>query len=77
MIVGRFVIFIKRTNRVDIIVLTGFWRNSMLLSLGDTLAAAGRKDEALTAYPGLLKDESAAAVLQRDAKERIEQLQQR
>jgi tetratricopeptide (TPR) repeat protein len=38
--------------------LQGYWRGSMLLALGETLAAAGRKDEALAAYREVLSDDT-------------------
>ena len=57
--------------------LKGFWRHSVLLSLGDTLAAAGRKSDAIKAYRSVLEDESAAAGHRREAKERIGQLKQK
>ena len=48
-----------------------------LLQLGEPLAAAGRKDEALKACRDLLNDESAAAGHRREAEELIEQLNQK
>ena len=48
---------------------TGFWRNAMLLSRGDTLAAAGRKDEALADCKAVLTDKSAEAAHRRKAEE--------
>jgi hypothetical protein len=49
----------------------------MILVVGDTLAAAGRKDKALEAFGDLLKDESVSAGHRRNAEERIEQLKQK
>lgn len=54
--------------------LRGYWRGSMLLALGETLAAAGRKDEALATYGALLADDSVEASHRKAAGEAIKTL---
>ncbi len=61
-------------QRAKIENLKGHWRHAMLLSLGDTLSAAGKKDEARKTYRTILDEESATATHRRQAEERIEQL---
>ena len=56
---GRFDLALATLDRADIEKQKGYWRHAMLLSLGEVLAAAGRKDEALKAYRSILADESA------------------
>jgi tetratricopeptide (TPR) repeat protein len=51
---GSFNEALATIHRANIEELTGYWRHAMLLSLGETLAAAGRTDEALTAYREVL-----------------------
>ena len=74
---GEFDQALATLHRAKIEKLGGFWRHSMLLALGDTLAAAGRTDQALKALADLLEDESVAAGHRREAKERIEHLKQK
>ena len=57
---GKFDEALATLNRANIDKLKGFWRHAMLLSLGETLAAAGREGEALKAYRRVLTDESAS-----------------
>ena len=73
---GKFDEALATLQRAKIKDLTGFWRHSMLLALGDTLAAAGRKDEARKAFSDVLEDRSAAREHLRDAEARIDQLKQ-
>ena len=56
---GRFDEALAALERADIEKREGFWRHAMLVTLGETLAAAGRKEEALKAFRGILADESA------------------
>lgn len=56
-------------NLVDPEKLGGNWRGSMRLARGRTLAAAGRKAEALKAYRDVVTDESASASHRRAARE--------
>ena len=71
---GEFDEALKVLNLVDAERLSGGWRGSMLLALGETLAAAGRKDEALKAFRDVLEDESAEAGNRQRAEERIKAL---
>ena len=53
---------------------TGFWRNAMLLSRGDTLAAAGKKTAALADYKAIIADNNAQTAHRKKAEERIQAL---
>ncbi len=55
---GKFDEALAVLNRTDVKNLKGYWRHSILLALGGTLAAAGRKAEALQTYNHLLSDDS-------------------
>ena len=48
----------------------------MLLALGETLATAGRQDEALAAYRAAIADDSVEAGHRRTAEERIKALEE-
>ncbi len=52
-------------RRVNVDKLHGYWRGSILCDLGETLAATGRKADALAAYRAVLADDS---VTERDRK---------
>ena len=54
--------------------LKGYWRYSMLLTLGKTLKAAGRNEEALAAYHKVLDDKDASAGNRATAKNAIKEL---
>ncbi|MDP6116515.1 MAG: DUF4838 domain-containing protein [Planctomycetota bacterium] len=56
---GRFDEALATLNRADIENQKGYWRHAMQLSLGEALAAAGRKAEALKAYRNVQADDSA------------------
>jgi len=71
---GRFDEALATLRRVDIEQLQGFWRDSMQLARGDTLRAAGHKEEALAAYRSLLAEDSGDPRLRKAAEERIEAL---
>jgi len=58
---GKFDEALEVLNVVDADRLRGYWRGSMLLALGETLAAAGQPDKALAIYRALLADESVEA----------------
>ncbi len=73
---GKYDEALESLNRANIESLKGFWRHSMLLALGETLAAAGRNDEALKAFRAVLDDKAAAAAHRKSADERIQQLKQ-
>lgn len=66
----------KILDRVDADKLGGSWSPAMWYSRAETLAAAGRKDEALHAYRAVLKSEAAAKALQEKAEAAIQQLEQ-
>jgi len=72
---GKFDEALDMLNLVDIEKLSGSWRGSMLLARGQTLAAAGRKDEALEAYRGVLADESSLKAHQEAAVEAVRALE--
>jgi tetratricopeptide (TPR) repeat protein len=61
-------------QQVDVSKLRGYWHGSMLVALGETLTAAGRKDEALAAYRQVLKDETVSAADRRAAEAAITRL---
>lgn len=74
---GKFDESLATLQQAQIEKLNGYWRYSMLLALGDTLAAADRKDQALKTYKQIIKDQSAAAALRREAQTKIEGLNQK
>ncbi len=71
---GKFDEALAALRLVDIGKLRGYWRGSMLLALGETLSAAGRKDEAIREYRAVLADDSADPTQHRTAEERIRTL---
>ncbi len=68
---GKFDEALETYGVVDFAKLTGFWRHAMLISRGDTLAAAGRENEASEAYREVAGDESASAGHRKQARERL------
>jgi tetratricopeptide (TPR) repeat protein len=56
---------------VDIHKLRGYWHGSMLIALANTLTAAGRKHEALSAYREVLTDDNVTAADRKTAEEAI------
>ncbi|HQZ63934.1 MAG TPA: DUF4838 domain-containing protein [Planctomycetaceae bacterium] len=58
-------------RKVDIDKMRGYWRGSLLLTVGDTQLAAGQKDEALATYKSILADESTESTLRKLAEEKI------
>jgi tetratricopeptide (TPR) repeat protein len=62
-------------RRVDIDAMRGFWHGSLGLSLGQALAAGGLKDEAVTAYRGVIADEATDARQRKTAEEAIAALE--
>jgi tetratricopeptide (TPR) repeat protein len=72
---GKFDEALEVLDLVDVDKLSGSWRGSMLLARGQTLAAAGRKDEALEAYRRVLADESALKTHQEAAGEAAKELE--
>jgi predicted negative regulator of RcsB-dependent stress response len=65
---------LKTLDRVDVENLRGYWRHATLLVLGETLAAAGRKADALAAYQKVLADKDTRDTLRTAAEKAIDQL---
>jgi tetratricopeptide (TPR) repeat protein len=61
-------------QKVDVDGLKGYWRGSMLLAVGEMLAAAGRKDEAAAACRKLLADDTVLPSHREQAEEAIRTL---
>ena len=72
---GKFDEALAVLGRADIEKREGFWRHAMLLSRGETLAAAGRKDKALKAYRSVLTDESALKLHRETAGKAVKSLE--
>ncbi len=64
-------------RKVDIAELRGYWHGSMLLALGETLKAAGRNDNALTAYQDILADDTVIPQHREAAQEAIQSMKAR
>ena len=58
---GKFDEALAAIDLAEIKGLQGHWRHAMLLTLGDTLRAAGRDKQALAAYAKVLADHAASA----------------
>ena len=71
---GEFDEALATLRLADVDKLRGYWRGSMLLALGETLAAAGQKDKALATYRALLADDSVEASHRKVAGEAIKTL---
>jgi predicted negative regulator of RcsB-dependent stress response len=65
----------KILDQVDAAKLGGSWSPSMWLARGETLAAAGQKEEALEAYRAVLKSDSASKAHREKAEAAIQQLE--
>ena len=63
----------KILDQVDAAKLGGSWSPSMWLARAETLAAAGRGDEALAAYRSVLTSESASKAHREKAEEALDQ----
>ena len=74
---GEFDDALATLHRANIENQSGFWRHAMLLALGDTLAAAGRNDEALDAYRDILEDDTASAGHRKRAESAVKGLEAR
>lgn len=74
---GRFDEALATLERAHVEELTGYWRHALLLSLGETLAAAGRTDEALAAYRQVLAAQDAQSQHRGAAEEAIGRLADR
>ncbi len=64
-------------GKVEIDKLAGTWRGSMLLARGETLNAAGKRDEALATYRAMLTDSAVEPRDQKSAKEAMESLEKK
>ncbi len=65
---------LQMLRRVDVSRLRGYWRGATYRALGDTLRAAGRRDEALASYREVVKTPRASAGDRKAATEAIEAL---
>jgi tetratricopeptide (TPR) repeat protein len=74
---GQFDEALATLRKVEIDKLRGFWHDSMLLARGDTLRAAGSKDEALAAYESILAADAGDPRLRKVAEEKIKALEGR
>lgn len=68
---GKFDEALAAIRHIDIENSKGYWGNTSLLVLGDTLAAAGKKAEAQTAYQRVLADEAASAANRKSAEDAL------
>jgi tetratricopeptide (TPR) repeat protein len=72
---GKFDEALEVLSLVEAEKLAGSWSGSMLLARGQTLAAAGRKDEALQAFRGVLASKPALDAHRNAAEAAIKQLE--
>lgn len=72
---GRFDEALAAIDHAKVEALTGHWRHAMLLSLGETLAAAGRTDEALAAWREVLEADDAAPHHREAAEQAVQRLE--
>jgi tetratricopeptide (TPR) repeat protein len=68
---GQFDEALATLRRVELDKIGSYWRGSMLLVMGDTLLAAGRKEEALATYKSVRDDDAADANHRKTAGQRI------
>ena len=68
---GKFDEAIAALNEAEINKMTGVWHGNLAASLGDTLLAAGRKDEAIAAYQSIIADETTDTRQRKAAEEKI------
>jgi len=71
---GKFDEAFDAIRRANIDKINGWWKHTMLLSLGNTLAAAGRKDEALAAYQKVVADKRAHIIHRKAAEQAIRKI---
>lgn len=71
---GKFDDALAMLGKVDIDKLGGSWRGSLLVAQGNTLKAAGRRDEALVAYQAALDDPSTDAHHRKAAEQGIQSI---
>jgi len=72
---GKFDEALATIKRANTDRLKGVWRHAMLISLGDALAAADRKDEALAAYRKVLADEGVQSHHRKAAEKALRKLE--
>ena len=72
---GKFDDALATLRKVDVAQLRGYWHGSILVALGETLTAAGRKGEALAAYREVLTDNSVSAADRKAAEEAIKAIE--
>ncbi len=68
---GKFDEALAALHKVEIDKLSGYWRGSMRLAVGDTLRAAGRKDEAAATYKSIIADEMTDPRLRKVAEDSL------
>ncbi len=73
---GKFDEALAALHKVEIDQLRGYWRGSMLLAVGDTLRAAGRKEDAATTYNSVIADESTDPRLRKVAEDSLAKLRE-
>jgi predicted negative regulator of RcsB-dependent stress response len=71
---GQFDAALAAIDVADVENQTGYWRNAMLLSRGDTLRAADKKAEALVAYEAVIADKSVQAAHRKRAEAGVQAL---
>lgn len=74
---GKFDEALATLDRAQIEKLKGIWRHTFLMSKGNTLAAANRKQEALQTFQQIVDDQSASERHKSEASTQIEQLKQK
>ncbi|MCE9607692.1 MAG: DUF4838 domain-containing protein [Planctomycetia bacterium] len=71
---GKFDEALATLKKLDIEKIGGSWHGSLLIAQGNTLQAAGRKDEALTVYKSVLEDKAADANSRKAAEQGIQSI---
>ena len=71
---GEFEEALATLRKVDLDKQGGFWRGSLLLSVGDTQQAAGRKDAATATYQLILGDQSVDARSRKAAEDKLKSI---
>ena len=71
---GEFEEALATLRKVDLDKQGGFWRGSLLLSVGDTQQAAGRKDAATATYQLILGDQSVDARLRKATEDKLKSI---
>jgi tetratricopeptide (TPR) repeat protein len=72
---GEFDASLTMLRTIEIEHLRGVWRGSVLLAIAETLQAAGRKTEAITAYQGIADDEWVEPSQRQAAEKAVKSLQ--